>query len=147
MQENTWNYEQDLSNIGGVIGLSTQACEKCTSIWRQSPYYNHPFSLVLAPENDFEWYYKYTGKTSPAKTSSVLTFDTSNEKGTGGKVTLQSSDSNEWRFKASSFKFFETELVGDVELVDISLGVSGLGFPETEYMTVAKKLYGLNSKI
>jgi hypothetical protein len=37
--------------------------------------------------------------------------------------------------------------VGDVELIDISLGISGLGFPESEYMTMAKKLYGMNSKI
>jgi len=56
--------------------------------------------------------------------------------------------SNDWRFEATSFSFSDTELVtSDIKLVDISMGISGFGFPEDEYMIVARKLYGLNSKI
>lgn len=32
-------------------------------------------------------------------------------------------------------------------MIEISMGIAGVGLPETDYMLVAKKLYGLNSKI
>ena len=32
MQQNYWLYEQDISEIGGLIGLSFE-CEKCNSFW------------------------------------------------------------------------------------------------------------------
>ena len=33
------------------------------------------------------------------------------------------------------------------KVIEISMGLSGIGFPENDYMQIAKKLYGMNSKI
>jgi hypothetical protein len=68
-------------------------------------------------------------------------------RGHGSLITVTSSSPNDWRFKASSFKFADMELIDTTGLIDISLAINGIGFPETEYMTVARNLYGMNSKI
>ncbi len=64
-------------------------------------------------------------------------------------MTLNSVDSaNEWRFKPFSFKFSDIELVSaTATLLDVSMGLNGIGFPESEYMMVARHLFELNDEI
>lgn len=52
------------------------------------------------------------------------------------------------KYEATSFKFGDIELAqDDSKMVEISMGLAGLGLPEVDYMQVAKKLYAINSKI
>lgn len=81
---------------------------------------------------------------------SYLSFDDhdlTKARGHGSIITVSSSTPNDWRFKASSFKFADSELIEGSSQIDISLALNGFGLPEDEYMTVARKLYGVNSKI
>ena len=65
------------------------------------------------------------------------------------EVTLYPVDkTNEWRFKPSSYKFSDIELVSTTAtLLDVSMGLNGIGFPEAEYMVVARQLFALNDEI
>jgi hypothetical protein len=73
--------------------------------------------------------------------SSYISFkdhDLVKARGHGSIITVASSTKNDWRFKATSFKFDNTELIDNVTEFDISLALNGFGFPEKEYMTVAR---------
>jgi hypothetical protein len=61
LQQNYWNYGQDLSNIGGIIGLDTTPCGSCNNIWQDTDYQNHAYTLILGSENDFDWFYEANG--------------------------------------------------------------------------------------
>jgi len=66
-------------------------------------------------------------------------------KAAGNKVTLVTS-LPDLLFRSNSFKFGD-----DIEFTDrdveITMGVAGVGLPESDYMEVAKKLYKADSKI
>lgn len=143
--------------MGGILGLSLSNCDKCTSAWKWPKYSGHTFEIALAPETDFEWLYDNFEEERPAHCTSWLAFfnhSAVKSRETGDKITLSSEHSNdEWRYKASSMKFAGAELMAqDMEddgptHVEVSMGLSSIGLPEAEYLTVARKLYGQNSKI
>lgn len=75
MQENYWNYDQDISNVGGVLGFGLATCNTCTTVLKDSNYFKKPFYIALGPESDYDWYYKANNSNPPEKTSSLVTWN------------------------------------------------------------------------
>lgn len=71
------------------------------------------------------------------------------ERSTGNRVTLYNELSNQLKYNVDSFKFDAIELVDkeSPKILEFSLGIAGVGLPESDYMKIAKKLYEINSKI
>lgn len=59
MQHNYWLYEEDLIEVGGVLGLSF-LCTECNSLWLSEANLNETktFGVFLNKESDFEWLIK-----------------------------------------------------------------------------------------
>lgn len=109
-------------------------------------------TLALSVEQDYDWWFTYQSlNKSDYVNSSVLSFNNKSllpERAKGDKVILK-SENNQLKFKADSFKFGDLELCEIAQkTIEFSLGISGFGFPEDDYMKVAKKLYNkANTKI
>lgn len=70
MQNNYWNYDMDLTNVGGILGFNVADCEKqCTTVWQKSPYTVNTLTIALAPETDYDWWYKAKDLENPHKTA------------------------------------------------------------------------------
>jgi hypothetical protein len=107
-------------------------------------------TVALSPETDFDWWLKSSGsevnKSLWDYQSSIRLDDKKalSVTGTGSRVTL-TTDKPDLLFRSNSFSF------GDIEFndrdIEISMGVAGVGLPESDYMLVAKKLYQADQKI
>jgi hypothetical protein len=151
LQNNYWNYDNNLQNVGGILGFALEECiSYCTGVFQEYSDKLEMMTVALSPESDFDWWLKSTDNDvnkSLWDYQSIIALNdkkTLGLKGTGSSVTLE-TEHPDLLFKSDSFKFGSVEFVD--KYVEITMGVPGVGLPEPLYMQVAKKLYEAESKI
>ena len=65
IQQNYWLYDQDIRDVGGLVGLS-YTCKDCSSLWKSQPDTAPQFGIFLGEGSDYSWWEK-------AKDSFILT--------------------------------------------------------------------------
>lgn len=152
MQNNYWNYDNDMQNVGGILGFALEECiSYCTGVFQEYNDRLEYMTVALSPETDFDWWLKSTDKEVDRMTWDYQSYIALNDKkalgskGKGSSITMETTHPD-LLFRSNSIRFGD-----DIEFtgkdVEITMGVAGIGFPEAEYMQVARKLYAANSKI
>jgi hypothetical protein len=142
MSQNHWNYEQELSNIGGILGLSLGTYSWYGEVKK--------VTVALGVDHSYDWYYAMKGQFKPFLVWSELLVNESipaeRSKGTA-KVSVKST-SDKFRFLSDRVNFGSTSLVKPKnKVVELSMGLSGLGFPQADYFNVAEELYSIDESI
>ena len=142
MSQNHWNYEQELSNIGGILGLSLGTYSWYGEVKK--------VTVALGVDQSYDWYYAMKGQFKPFLVWSELlvneSIPTERSKGTA-KVSVKST-SDKFRFFGDRVNFGSTSLTKPKnQVVELSMGLSGLGFPQADYFSVAEELYRIDKSI
>jgi hypothetical protein len=59
MQQNYWNYDNHLQNVGGIIGFALEEClAYCTGLFQSYTGSLEHMTVALSPETDFDWWLK-----------------------------------------------------------------------------------------
>lgn len=62
LNNNYWNYDNNMSNIGGILGFAPEECTSyCTGIFQEYPIKTKKMTVALSPESDFDWWLKNNG--------------------------------------------------------------------------------------
>jgi hypothetical protein len=134
LNNNYWNYDNVLSNVGGILGFALEQCTAyCTGVFMEHPDRPATMTVALSPESDFDWWLKSSGAEINRDLwdyqSSIILDDEKalSNKGTGSRITL-TTEKPDLLFRSNSFRF------GDIEFndrdVEISMGIAGVGLPE-----------------
>lgn len=139
-----------MENVGGFLGLSTDCVgETCSTLWQSGAYTKANFmTLVLGQEGAYDWWYKAESKEIPHQDpESLFSISVIKERSlmaNRGKMievinipTLH----NQLQYKIQYFDFMNGVLNSEDQLVQHTMGIAGLGLPESLYMIVASKLY------
>lgn len=63
LSQNSWNTEQYLENVGGILGFKFDECsDACTSFWQSKQHKIDKLAIELGHESDYEWWYTAKGK-------------------------------------------------------------------------------------
>jgi len=145
-----------MENVGGILGLNLDACETndCSSMWQSGQYKVERLTIALGFENEYDWWYKAEHTELPATADANSIFavndkDLRKDRARGdtfSKTTVLLGDSNLFEWKAESILFNNKSIELD-QIFEISMGLPGIGLPETIYMEVAKTLYATESSI
>lgn len=145
MSSNHWSYDQELRNVGGILGLSPDGD---SSAWHHGEM--SKVSIVLGVDQSYDWWYLMRKKFKPLLEDSELLVNSSipAERKIGTTKVKVASTSDKFQFLSDRVNFGGTKLTNfENKMVELSMGIPGLGFPQAHYFSVTRELYSFDESI